>query len=138
MPEVSGLYDDVVSDPIAVQLPNDMPGLRVLDLRDAVLPWSSNLFTGLTELHLDYRDVFVSLVEDELLRILETSPQLERLSLMRVGETVPTGGDKQLHPKRITGLPALIFLKLDNDPKVVGFILAHMDARSCFPRDLFT
>ena len=121
---VSGLYDDVVLDPIAVQLPNDMP-LRVLDLHNAALPWSSSLFTGLSELHLDYTDVFVSLVEDDLLKILDASPQLERLSLIHVEVT---GDDNLLHPNRIVRLPALTFLRLENDhPRVVGYILAHMD-----------
>jgi hypothetical protein len=37
------------------------------------------------------------------------------------------GGDKPLHPKRIVRLPGLAFLKPDNDPKAVGYILAHMN-----------
>ena len=121
---VLGLYN-VVSDPIAVQLPTICHYVGALNLRNAALPWSSNLFTGLSELHLNYADVFVSPVEDELLRILDASPQLERLSPMQVEEMIPTGGDNLLHPKHIVWLPVLTFLKLDNDSKAVGYILAH-------------
>ena len=123
---VSGVNDDVVLDPVAVRLPTNML-LRVLDLRNVILPWSSAHFTGLSELHLDFTDVVVSMVEDELLRILNASPQLVRLSLVQVDHTIPTNGDQQHPLKRTVRLPALIFLKLDNDPNVVGYTLACLD-----------
>lgn len=67
------------------------------------------------------------MAEDELLGIFDASPQLERLSLVRVGQTILVDGNQQLPPKRIAPLPALVFLKLDSDPEVVGYILAHLD-----------
>jgi len=122
---VSGVHDDIVSGPVALQLPTNTP-LRVLDLHNATLPWSSDLFTGLRELHLDFSDVTVSITEDELLRILDGSPQLERLSLVQVRQTIPVNGDQRLLPKHVVQLPVLNSLKLDNDPKVVGFTMAHV------------
>ena len=123
---VSDLRDDVMLDPAIVQLPIDTP-LRALDLRNVTLPWSSNLFTGLSELHLDFRDVTVSIVEDELLGILDASPQLKCLSLVQVDQTIPTNVDQRPAPKRIVRLPDLVFLELYNDPNVVGYILARLD-----------
>jgi len=66
------------------------------------------------------------MTEDELLRILHASPQLERLSLVQIRQTIPANG-YQLPPKHVVRLPVLTFLKLDNDPKVVGYTLAHLD-----------
>ena len=123
---VSGLYDDVVSGPVALELPTGMT-LQALDLRNVALPWSSPLFTGLSELHLDFRDVVVPMVEDELLRIFDVSPQLERLSLVQVRQTIPINGDQQLPPERIVRLPALTYLELDNDPEVIGYLFARME-----------
>lgn len=112
-------------DPVPIQLPVDMP-LRVLDLGNVAPPWSSEVFTGLNELHLDFRRV-TSTVECELFRILDASPQLERLSLVHVRQTISMDDNKQLHYKRIVELPALTFLKLENEPEVVGYFLAHLD-----------
>lgn len=123
---VAGGHDDAVLDPFILQLPIDTP-LRALDLRNATLPWSSHLFTGLSELHLDFRDVTVSIGEVELFEILDASPQLERLSLLRIDQTIPTNVDQRPPPKRIVRLPGLVLLKLYNDPNVVGYILAHLD-----------
>jgi len=123
---VSGIRDDIVSGPVAFQLPTNPP-LRVLDLRNATLPWSSHFFIGLSELHLDFGDVTVSMTEDELLKILDASPQLERLSLVQIRQTIPSNGHWQLPPKRVVRLPVLTFLKLDNDPGIVGYTLACVD-----------
>jgi len=116
-------------EPVALQLPTDLP-LRVLDLCNATLPWSSNLFTGLSELHLDFSgcDTTVEISEDELLGILGASRQLESLSLVQVGPGVPIGdGGLELTPTRTVQLPKLAFLKLDHLPESVGYILAHID-----------
>ncbi|KAF9644293.1 hypothetical protein BDM02DRAFT_3122117 [Thelephora ganbajun] len=123
---IPGIHDDVMSNPIPLQLPTGTP-LRELDLRNVTLPWSSDLFTGLRELHLDFRDVTVSIMEDELIRIFEVSPRLESLSLLHFKEVIPADGHQQLSPKRIVRLPALTLLELDNDPKVIGYTLACMD-----------
>ena len=119
---------DSLSTPVVLQLPTDLP-LRVLDIRNATLPWSSNLFTGLTELHLAFGDcgTFVEISEGELLGIL-ASPQLERLSLEDLMPKIPViDGRQEYTPTRIARLPSLTFLKLDNLPDLVGYILSHMD-----------
>ena len=122
--------DDLpLQDPVALQLPTDLP-LRVLDLRNATLPWSSNLFTGLSELHLDFGgcDNVVEISEDELLRILDASPHLESLSLVQVKPCPPIrGGQPHFTPTRIVQLPKLASLKLGHFPEFVGYVLAHMD-----------
>jgi len=123
---VSGLPDDIVSNPVIVQLPTSTP-LQAIDLRNATLPWSSDLFAGLSELHLDFRDVAVSIMEGELLGILDASPQLKRLSLVQVRQTIPTAAGKRPPPERIVRLPDLMSLKLYNDPRLVGYTLAHLD-----------
>ena len=112
--------------PIALQPPMDMP-LRALDLRNTVLPWSSNIFTGLSELHLDFRDCdnAMEIPGDELLRILGASPQLERLSLMRVGPKIPIGNVRPSANEQIIRFPRLATLELDNTPEVIGYISAH-------------
>ena len=113
--------------PVTLQLPMDMP-LRVLRLRNATLPWSSNLFTGLRELYLDVEDcpVPMEISEDELLRILDASLRLERLSLVQVVPRTPVG-KRQLTRGRTVRLPNLASLWLGNSPEVVGYILAHID-----------
>lgn len=114
--------------PIALQLPTDMP-LRILDLRNTMLPWSSKLFIGLSELRLDFRDCeLVQISEDELLAILGASPQLELLSLMQVGpKTVANGDAHSVTPEWIAQFPRLTFLELNNLPSVIGYILTHID-----------
>ena len=116
--------------PIALPLPTDVT-LQTLDLRNTMLPWSSNLFNGLSELHLDFRDCgdFVQVSEDELLTILGASPLLESLSLLQVGPRTAAGGKKrQSKPERVAQYRKLTTLELENSPAVVGHILSHIDA----------
>jgi len=115
--------------PVTLQLPMDMP-LRVLRLRNATLPWSSNLFTGLRELYLNLGDCPVPVVisEDELLRILDASSRLERLSLVQVGPRIPAGSNvRQFTRERTVRLPSLASLWLGDSPEVISYILAHID-----------
>jgi len=115
--------------PVTLQLPMDMP-LRVLCLHNATLPWSSNHFTGLCELYLNVKDcpVPVEITGDELLRILEASSQLEKLSLVHIGPRTPVGtNERQLTHERTVPLPSLAYLFLGNSSEVVGYILAHID-----------
>jgi len=118
----------VIPDPVALQLPTDMP-LQVLDLRNIMLPWSSHRFTGFRELYLNFGDCDppVTFPEDELFGIFDTSPLLERLSLVYVGDEAPVQDNQLLPPKRILQFPNLTFLRLDNNPMVVKHTLAYMD-----------
>ena len=121
--------DGPLSNPVVLELPTDLR-LRVLDLYNAMLPWSSDLFTGLKELHLDFSnsDPFVEISEDELLGIFDASPQLERLSLASLTLRIPTLDDqRQYPPTRIVQLSSLTFLKLANAPRFIGYILDCMD-----------
>ena len=119
-------YTDI-TDPVPIELPTGM-SLQVLDLRNAVLPWSSLRFTGLRELHLNFRDCHpaITIAEDELFGIFDASPQLERLSLVEVGHELPIIDGQLLPPRRILQFPNLTFLKLDNDPVVVKYTLEYM------------
>ena len=119
--------------PFALQLPPDIP-LRVLDLHNVTRPWSLDYFTGLRELHLQFKhcNEGVTMSEKELLGILDASPRLERLSLVRIKV-----GNNQSRPKRIVRLPNLISLWLANCPEVVGYILAHMDIPAIMSLDIF-
>ena len=115
--------------PVDLQLPMDLP-LQTLDLSNATLPWSSNLFAGLRELRLDFRDceAVVDISADELLGVFDASPRLESLSLVRVRPRIPVrSGEPQYSPTRIARLPNLAFLKLDNFPEFIGYTLIHMD-----------
>lgn len=111
-------------NPFALQLPPEIP-LKVLDLHNLTRPWLPEYFAGLRGLHLQFKhcSVDVVMMEEELLGILEASPQLEDLSLVRIR----VGNNQQLRPKRIVRLPNLTSLWLANVPEVVGHILAHMD-----------
>jgi len=114
--------------PVALRLPMDLP-LQTLDLNNATLPWSSNLFAGLRELRMDFRDceMVVEISADELLGVFDASPQLESLSLVQVRPRIPVRGDEpQYAPTRIARLPNLAFLELDNSPESVGYTLIHM------------
>ena len=107
----------------------DMP-LQVLDLRNIMIPSShSRLFNGLRELSLNFRDCedIMVLSEDELFGVFDASPQLERLSLLRVGHEVPVRNGRPLPPKRILQFPNLTSLSLENNPTVVEYTLAYMD-----------
>jgi hypothetical protein len=114
------------SELVDLQLPTDLP-LRLPDLRDATLPWSSNIPTGLGELHLDYRDCdpTVEMSEDRLLGILDVSPQLERLELL---ELMLARDDPPRHAyTRIVQLLRLVFLEFDTPAASVACILAHIN-----------
>ena len=119
-----------VSEPVALQLPTDLAP-RVLDLSNATLPWSSSLLAGLSGLHISFWDcdADVEISPDELLGILDASPRLESLSLVRV--TIPfashNGGEPRYAPTRIAQLPSLTSLKLDHFSEFVGSALAHMN-----------
>jgi len=119
-----------LQNPVVLELPMDTP-LQVLDLYNVTLPWSSQsqLFNGLRELNLDFEDCdpVVTIPEDELFGIFDASPQLERLSLVRVGHEIPVRNGQSLPPKRILQLPNLVSLKLDNTPTVVKYTLTYMD-----------
>jgi hypothetical protein len=120
---------DYMQDPVILQLPADLP-LRVLDLANATLPWSSYRFTELRELHLDFTecDSFVEISEEELLGILEASPRLESLSLIRLIPIAPVvNNQRQYTPARIVKFTNLASLDLDNFPMLVEYTLAHMD-----------
>ena len=118
--------------PVTLELPvdADMP-LKVLDLRNVTIPWSSHphLFSRLRELRLSFRDCFeiVTIPEDELFGVLGASPQLEHLSLLQVGHEVPVRDGRLLPPKRTLKLTNLASLCLDNDPMVVKYVLSYMD-----------
>jgi hypothetical protein len=126
------LEDDMapLKYPVFLELPADMP-LRTLDLRNVVLSWSSHshLFNGLRELHLSFVDCnhVVMIPEDDLFGIFDASPQLEQLSLLRVGHEVPVRNGRPLPPKRILQFPNLASLRLDNNPIVIKYTLAYMD-----------
>lgn len=117
-------------DPVPLELPMGI-SLRVLNLRNVALPWASqaHLFGGLRELHLSFKDCepTVTIPEDELFGIFDASPQLERLSLLRVGHEVQVGNGRPLPPKRVIQLRNLTSLSLDNDPIVVKYTLAYME-----------
>lgn len=121
-------------NPFALQLPPDIP-LKVLDLHNVTRPWLPSYFTGLRELHLQFKHCSVDTVmqEDELLGILEASPRLEDLSLVRIR----VGNNQQLRPKRIVRLPNLTSLWLANVPEAVGHILAYVDAPAITSLEIF-
>ncbi|KAF9643841.1 hypothetical protein BDM02DRAFT_3122849 [Thelephora ganbajun] len=128
-PDCKGWRDLSLSDPVILELPTDLP-LRVLDLRNATLPWSSNLFSGLSELHLDFVDCdsLVEISEEDLFGILEASPRLESLSLLQLIPKIPAMNDQQQHtPTRVVKFTNLTSLELDSFPMLVGYILAHVD-----------
>ena len=114
--------------PITLQLPMDMP-LRTLSLRNATLPWSSSLFTGLRELRLNFGDCNSPMViaEDELFGLLGASPQLESLLLKQVGPRTPLLTNvRQFAHEEAVRLPSLTSLWLENSPEVVGYMLARI------------
>ena len=119
----------ILDNPVGLQLPADLP-LRVLDLCNATLPWSSYLFTELRELHLDFIEceLFVEISEEELLGIFDASPRLESLSLLRLIPTYPVINNQPQHiPTRIVKFASLTSLNIDSFPSLAGYILAHMD-----------
>jgi len=114
--------------PVTLQLPMDAP-LQTLRLRNATIPWSSNLFTGLRQLFLDFEDCNtpMEISDSELFRILEASPQLEQLALVKIGPRIPLPTEeRQSTHERTVQLPSLTLLRLDNSPEVVGHVLAHV------------
>ena len=113
--------------PVTLQLTMDAQ-LQTLRLRNAAPPWSSNLFTGLRELFLDFEDCNdpVEISQDELFRILEASSQLEKLSLVQIGPKIWDDERRSTHERTIQ-LPSLSFLRLDNSPEVIDHILSRVD-----------
>lgn len=113
-------------DPVVLQLPTNLP-LRVLHLCNAILPWSSGLFAGLSELHLDFRGCqgFVEISEEDMLGVFEASPQLETLSLFQLLSKVdPVRGYVPTRTVKFTNLKHLV---LDSFARLVAYMLDHMD-----------
>lgn len=122
---------EVLPNPVPLELSVGM-SLRVLDLRNVTLSWSSQsrFFGSLQELHLNFEDCerIVTIPEDELFGIFDASPQLKHLSLIKVGHEVPVDRNgTPLPPNRIIRFPNLTSLILDNDPMVVKYTLTYME-----------
>ena len=113
---------------VEMQLPVEMP-LEVLDLRNVVLSWPSNrTYNRLRELHLDFRDCHPRFFPGiKLFGILDASPQLEHLSLLRVGHDIVVENGETLFPRPILRFPNLVSLALDQDPFFIKYVLEHMD-----------
>ena len=77
-------------DAVVLHLPAGLP-LRVLDLSNTTLSWSSNLFAGPSELHVGFKDcgVVADILVDELFGIFNASSRLVRLSLAQIRPRVP-------------------------------------------------
>ena len=77
-------------DAVTLHLPAGLP-LRVLDLSNTALSWSSNLFAGPSELHLGFRDcdAVADILADELFGIFNASSRLEKLSLAQIRPRAP-------------------------------------------------
>jgi hypothetical protein len=124
-----------LQNPATLQLPTDM-ALRVLDLHNSTLPWSSNCFTGLRELHLQFWfcTADVAMLEDELLGILDASLQLERLSLARMR----VRNNPRLPPNRIVQLRNVVMASIPLVPSSITSLqvnLPRLDERDW--RDFF-
>ncbi|KAF9777788.1 hypothetical protein BJ322DRAFT_519980 [Thelephora terrestris] len=112
--------------PVALQLPSDLP-LRVLHLSGAILPWSSRLYTGLSELHLDFEscNAAVEVSKQDISRLLEASPQLESLFLRRIRLKTD---EEQYNPTQIVTFASLKSLVLAIELSAsVRHLLDHLD-----------
>ena len=111
-----------VSSPVVLQLPADLP-LRVLDLANATLPWSSYHPTSLRELHLDFTEChFPVEISEELLWIFDASPQSESLSLLQIRSKYPLiiNNQPRYAPIRVAQFATLDSPDLDSPRRLLG------------------
>ena len=119
--------------PVALELPLNMDmHLQMPDLRNVMSPWPPHphLFSRLS---LRDRQTVVTILKDERFGVLDVSPHLEHLPLLRVGHKVPVRDCRPPSPKRILKFQNLVFLTLENYPMVIKYTLACMVPPNRFP-----
>ena len=103
------------------------PALRRLYLAHVSIPWTSPIFSGLTELHLLLQHSSTSPSIDTFLRALENCPLLETLTLVRAGPSLDADLEEYPTPLRVVELPRLreIYLQLSR-PIDTQYVVAHL------------
>jgi len=106
--------------------------LKDVYLQQIFVPWESNIFYGLSTLHLDYRGFIpgaTSIPMDAFLEILSHSPRLEKCSLYfavpqcRSKESLP---DTSLRPTWTANFPLLEELTLFDETLNVAYLLRYL------------
>lgn len=107
------------------------PALRRLYLAHVSIPWTSPIYTGLTDLHLLLQHSSTSPSIDTFLHVLENCPLLENLTLIRAGPTLETDLLEYPEPIRLVELARLheIYLHLSR-PIDTQYVIAHLDIPS--------
>ncbi|KAG9091634.1 hypothetical protein FRC06_000485 [Ceratobasidium sp. 370] len=88
----------LIDPPTAHQINRFMQPVRVLDLREAFIPWDSGLYQGLTELSVRLTGVTRDMSCDRLGQILSACPALSLLSLKNVYATCSRGASALHEP----------------------------------------
>jgi hypothetical protein len=110
--------------------PSTRRTLKDVFLQQIFAPWGSNIFYGLSTLHLDYRGFVpgaTSIPIDEFLEVLSHSPRLEKCSLYF---SIPHCHSKELlqdtRPTRTINFPLLEELALFDNTLNVAYLLRHL------------
>jgi hypothetical protein len=103
------------------------PALRRLYLALISIPWTSPIFSGLTELHLLLQHSSTSPSIDTFLQVLENCPLLETLTLVRAGPSLHVDLLEYPPPVQVAELTRLreIYLQLSR-PIDTQYVLAHL------------
>ncbi|KAF9646619.1 hypothetical protein BDM02DRAFT_2986659 [Thelephora ganbajun] len=121
-------------DPEDVEVWNVNPStqrtLKDVYLQQILVPWASNVFYGLSTLHLDYRGFIpgaTSIPMDPFLEVLSHSPYLKKCTLYFA---IPQCHGRELlqdtRPNRIVELPLLEKLTLFDKTLNVAYLLRHL------------
>jgi hypothetical protein len=110
--------------------PSTRRTLKNVFLQQIFVPWGSNIFYGLSTLHLNYRGFIpgaTSIPMDAFLEVLSHSPRLEKCSLHLA---IPHCHSEELlrdtRPTRTVNLPLLEKLVLVDNTLNVAYLLRHL------------
>jgi hypothetical protein len=107
------------------------PALRRLHLANVSIPWTSPIYTGLTDLHLHLQHPSAAPPIDTFLRVLENCPLLETLTLVRAGPCLEADLPEYPSPARVVELARLREIYLHpNRPIDAQYVVAHLDIPS--------
>jgi len=130
-PMVTEIIQDIEEDADTWNVnPATQRTLKDVSLQQIFVPWESNIFYGLSTLHLDYRGFIpgaTSIPMDAFLEVLSHSPRLEKCSLY---SAIPQCYSKELlpdtRPTRTINFPLLEELTLFDNTFNVAYLLRYL------------
>ncbi|KAG8794022.1 hypothetical protein FRC12_000811 [Ceratobasidium sp. 428] len=114
--------------PTTHQIDTFIRPVRVLELRDAYIPWDSHLYRGLTELFVHLSGSAHPISQDQLLQILLVCPALKVLSFRNIYTSSSSEVPNELEPVHLNQLQRLELIS--SRPERLTCLLRAISAKS--------